>query len=309
VPLAAVGGRIRFGGTRLLGESIDVAGYPELRVDGFRVGGRLHIAARRGRLLVVAVVPLETYVAAVVSREAPELFHPEALAAQAVATRTYALAAVRKPRDPEYDVVGSVQDQVFEGVDNVAPVFRNAAEETRGLVVTYRGELARTVFHSTCGGRTESAANAWGWDVPYLRSQRCDDCAASPVYRWEYRMSAGEGRRVARAMGLPPAGEIRLSVAAKTSTGRASRIRISAGGVTREAQAAEFRKAAGYTRVRSLMMEIDAAPDGWRITGRGYGHGVGMCQYGANGMAKAGHGFREILARYYPGTVVTGDIP
>jgi len=110
-------------------------------------------------------------------------------------------------------------------------------------------------------------------------------------------------------MGLPPAGEIRLSVAARTSTGRASRIRISAGGVTREAQAAEFRKAAGYTRVRSLMMEIDAAPDGWRITGRGYGHGVGMCQYGANGMAKAGHGFREILARYYPGTVVTGDIP
>jgi stage II sporulation protein D len=309
VRLAAVGGRIRFAGARLLGETIDVAGFPELRLDGSRVGGRLRVAARQGKLLVVAVVPLETYVAAVVSREAPKLFHPEALAAQAVATRTYAVGASRKPRDPEFDVVGSVEDQVFEGVDNVPAVFRDAAEGTRGLVVLYRGELARTVFHSTCGGRTESAANAWGKDIPYLRSQLCEDCSASPVYRWEYRITEVEGRRIARAMGLPSGGEIRISISARTSTGRASRVRIASGGVLRDAQAAEFRKAAGYTRVRSLMMEITPVSGGWHVAGKGYGHGVGMCQFGANGMAKAGYGFREILARYYPGTVVAGETP
>ncbi|MGE5247631.1 MAG: SpoIID/LytB domain-containing protein, partial [Verrucomicrobiota bacterium] len=258
---------------------------------------------------VVAVVPLETYVAAVVSREVPERFHPEALAAQAVASRTYAVGAARNPRDAEYDLAGSVEDQVFEGIDNVAPVFRAAAEETRGLVVLYRGELARTVFHSTCGGRTESAANAWGWDVPYLRSQRCEDCSASPVYRWEYRMSEAEGHRVARALGLPPGGEIGITVSARTSTGRASRVRLASGGVAREAQAAEFRRVAGYARVRSLMFEVTKQSGGWSFAGRGYGHGVGMCQYGANGMAKAGHGFREILARYYPGTVVAKETP
>jgi stage II sporulation protein D len=309
VRLAAVGERIRFDGARLLGETVDVAGYPDLRLDGYRVGGRLRITARRGRLLVVAVVPLETYVAAVVSREAPRLFHPEALAAQAVATRTYAAGAMKNPRDPEYDVVGSVEDQVFEGIDNVAPVYRDAAEETRGLVVLYRGELARTVFHSTCGGRTESAAYAWGKDVPYLRSQVCEDCSASPVYRWEYRMSDSEGRRIARALGIPPGRDVRISISGRTPTGRASRIRITAGGVSRDARAAEFRKAAGYTRVRSLMMEITPVSEGWVITGKGYGHGVGMCQFGANGMAKAGYGFREILERYYPGTVVARETP
>jgi stage II sporulation protein D len=309
VRLAAVGGRIRFDGARLLGETIDVAGYPELRLDGHRVGGRLRITARQGRLLVVAVVPLETYVAAVVSREAPELFLPEALAAQAVASRTYAVGAARKPRDPQFDVVGSVEDQVFEGIDNVAAVFRGAAEKTRGLVVLYRGELARTVFHSTCGGRTESAANAWGKDIPYLRSQICVDCSESPVYRWEHRITAEEGRRITRAMGLPPGGEVRIDISGRTSTGRASRVRIASGGVLRDAQAAEFRKAAGYTRVRSLMMEITPVSGGWRVAGKGYGHGVGMCQFGANGMAKAGYGFREILARYYPGTVVARETP
>jgi stage II sporulation protein D (peptidoglycan lytic transglycosylase) len=309
VTLEAVGDRIRFGGANLLGETIDVAGFPALRLDGYRVGGRLRVAARRGRLLIVAGVPLETYVAAVVSREMPELFLPEALAAQAVASRTYAVAAARKPRDPAYDVVGSVEDQVFEGIDNVAQVFRDAAEETRGLVVLYRGELARTVFHSTCGGRTESAANAWGRDIPYLRSQICDDCSASPVYRWSYRMTDADGWRIARAMGISPGTDLRFTVSGRTSTGRATRVTVASGGVTRVAQAAEFRKAAGYMRVRSLLMEIAPEPGGWVITGRGYGHGVGMCQYGANGMAKAGYGYREILARYYPGTRLARELP
>jgi stage II sporulation protein D len=257
----------------------------------------------------VVVVPMETYVAAVISREAPPLFHPEALKAQAVATRTYAVCAARKPRDPGFDVLGSVEDQVFEGVDDVAAVFRDAAWETRGLVLLYRGEPARTVFHSTCGGRTESAANAWGKDVPYLQSLVCEDCSRSPAYRWEYRLTGTEGRRVARAMGIPGGEGLRISVAAVSSTGRAARIRVTSSGVTRETQAAVFRKAVGYARMRSLWATIDPSGDGWILSGRGYGHGVGMCQFGANGMARAGREFREILARYYPGTELAREAP
>ena len=254
-------------------------------------------------------MPLEAYVAAVISREAPPRFHPEALAALAVAVRTYAAGAAAKPRDPAYDVVGSVEDQVFDGTDGVEAVFREAAGRTRGLVVRYRGELARTVYHSTCGGRTESAEYAWGKDIPYLRSQLCDDCADSPVYRWVYRMSGAEGRRVAKELGVPPGKDLRIAVTGRTPTGRASRVLISSGGVSRELQAAEFRRAAGYARVRSLKMEIVAVAGEWRIAGEGCGHGVGMCQYGANGMARRGAGFREILARYYPGTEITGETP
>ena len=309
VTLTAVGERIRWNGSRLLGATLDAAGTPELRVGDRKAGGRVRLVARKGELLAVAVVPLEPYVAAVISREAPPRFHPEALAAMAVAARTYAVGATAKPRDAAYDVVGSVEDQVFDGMDGVAPVFREAAERTRGVVLRYRGEFVRTVYHSTCGGRTESAEYVWGRDVPYLRALRCDDCADSPVYRWEYRMSAAEGRRVSGALGVPAGKDLRFAVASRTPTGRTSRVRISSGGVSRELNAAMFRKTAGYAKIRSLKMEIVPVGGEWRFAGEGYGHGVGMCQFGANGMARRGAGFREILARYYPGTETAGEAP
>ena len=95
-------------------------------------------------------------------------------------------------------------------------------------------------------------------------------------------------------------------VSCATRTGRASRIRLAAGGVSRETAAASFRQAAGYARIKSLKLNVAPTGAGWKFTGEGYGHGVGMCQWGANGMAKRGKGFLEILARYYPGTRVAG---
>jgi len=309
VTLSAVGERIRLNGNRLVGGSLDAAGVPGLSVAGRRVGGRVRVIARKGTLLAVAVVPLEMYAAAVVSREAPPKFSPEALKALAVAVRTYAAGKARAPRDPDYELVASVEDQVFEGVDNVAPLFREAVEATRGEVAVYRGEPAVTVFHSTCGGRTESAANAWGKDAPYLRDQLCEDCSGSPAYRWEYRMNAAEGRRVSQALGVRPGKDLWFSVTAWSSTGRASRVRITSTGVSRDVSAAEFRKVVGYARIRSLKMEISTAADGWVFRGQGYGHGVGMCQFGANGMARAGMGYREILSRYYPGVQIVRESP
>jgi stage II sporulation protein D len=309
VALSAVGERIRLDGKRLLGESLDAAGVPDLSVAGRRVAGRVRVIARKGTLLAVAAVPQETYVAAVLSREAAALFHPEALRAMAVAVRTYAVGMTRTPRDPAYDMAATVEDQVFDGLDNVGLPFREAVEATRGEVALYRGEPARTVYHSTCGGRTESAAGAWGNDVPYLRDQECEDCSGSPVYRWEYRMSGAEGQRVAKALGVPGGKDLRIAISARTPSGRASRMRVASTGVSRDVSAAEFRKVAGYAKVRSLKMELIPAGDGWVFRGNGYGHGVGMCQFGANGMAKAGRGYREILTRYYPGVEIARQSP
>jgi stage II sporulation protein D len=238
ISLSAVGERIRVNGIRLLGDSLDVAGIPELSLSGRRVGGRVRAIARRGTLLIVAAVPLEEYVAAVLSREAAAKSHHEAMKAMAVAVRTYAVRSSRTPRDPAYDVAATVEDQVFEGLDNVAPPFREAVDATRGEVAFYRGEPAQTVYHSTCGGRTESAAGAWGKEVPYLRDQKCEDCSWSPVYRWEYRMSVAEGRRVAQSLGVRAGKELRFEIVARTPTGRAARVRIASGGVARDVSAA-----------------------------------------------------------------------
>lgn len=293
----------------MLDSPIDIASLPGLRVDGKPLVARVRVSARKGQLYAVAVVPLEEYVAAVLSREAPPSFRHEALSALAVAVRTYALLSMEKPREATHDLVAGVEDQVFEGMDRIDGVFLKAAEATRGEVLTYGGVLARSVYHSTCGGRTENAKDAWGKDFSFLRSVPCDDCLDSPVRKWDYRMTVEEGKRVARALGVKVKDDPAIRITARSSTGRASRIRITSGGVSRDVSAADFRRAAGYARVRSLKMEIARLGDGWKITGEGYGHGVGMCQWGANGMAKRGKTHREILARYYPGTDLAGVAP
>jgi stage II sporulation protein D len=306
VILSAIGEKIRWGAGKMVDSPIDISSPSGLRVDGKPLVARVRVSARKGELYAVAVVPLEEYVAAVVSREAPPSFRHEALSALAVAVRTYALLSMEKPRDQTHDLVAGVEDQVFEGMDHIDSVFLKAAEATRGEVLSYGGALARAVYHSTCGGKTENAKDAWGKDFSFLRSVTCDDCLESPVRRWDYRMTAEEGKRVARSLGVQVKDDPAIRIASRSSTGRASRIRIISGGVSRDVSAADFRRVAGYARVRSLKMEIARSGDGWKITGEGYGHGVGMCQWGANGMAKRGKTYREILARYYPGTELAG---
>ena len=306
VNLSAIGEKIRWGERKLLDSPLDIASPSGMRIDGKPLVARIRVSARKGQLYPVAVVPLEEYVAAVVSREAPPSFRHEALSALAVAVRTYALLSMEKPRDPTHDVVAGVEDQVFEGMDLVHDVFRKAAEATRGEVLSYHGALARAVFHSTCGGRTETAKDAWGKDFPFLRSVVCDDCLDSPVRRWDYRMTEEEGKRIARSLGVPVKDDPGIRIAARSSTGRAARLRITSRAVSQEVSAADFRRAAGYARVKSLKMEVARTGNGWTITGEGYGHGVGMCQWGGNGMAKRGKSYREILARYYPGTSLAG---
>lgn len=309
VSLSARGEKIAWGREKTLSSPIDIASPSGLRIGGKQLVGRIRVSTSKGQLLAVAVVPLEEYVAAVLSREAPPSFQPEAIAALAVAVRTYVLRAMEKAREPTHDVVAGVEDQVFEGIDDVAGVFRQASESTRGEVLTYRGALALAVFHSTCGGRTENAKDAWGDDVPYLRSLVCDDCLDSPGRRWDYRMTSKEGNRVSLSLGVRADDGLRLEIVARSSSGRASRIRISSGKVSREVSAAPFRRAAGYSRVKSLMMEIVPVGNGWVITGNGYGHGVGMCQWGANGMARNGKAYGEILSRYYPDTALARSNP
>lgn len=302
VRLSAAGDRIVWGAEKVFDSPIDVLAPGGLVIEGKRLPGRVRFSARSGGIRIVAVVPLEEYVAAVLSREASPGFTFQALSALAVAVRTYTLSTMATPRDPDYDVVAGVEDQVFEGVEDIGEAYRAAAEATRAEVLFFRGGLVRAVYHSTCGGMTESAGDAWGTDVPYLRSVRCEDCRDSPVWRWEYRMGREEARRIALSLGVRSGEDLQIGIAGRTSSGRVRHIRLSSGGVTRETKADLFRRAAGYARMRSLWTEIHPVAGGFRFTGNGYGHGVGLCQWGAGGMSKRGADYREILARYYPMT-------
>jgi stage II sporulation protein D len=306
VRASAEGDLLRIGGAPAVSGAAEVAGTPSLAVGGRRVACPVRLHARGGTLLAVAVLPMEGYVASVLSREAAPSFRPEALKAMAVAIRSYTETVLAAPKAREYDLLPGVEDQVFDGDHAVPRPFAEAAEATAGTVLLRDGAVARAVYHSTCGGRTEGASDAWEGGSRWPPSVPCDDCRHSPAWRWVYRMGEGEAVRLFRSLGVAAEREPRIEPARHTGTGRLPSLVLSAEGargkVRREVKGADFRRAAGYGKVKSLAFEARRLPGGGLIlSGKGYGHGVGLCQWGADGMARKGARWEEILARYYPG--------
>jgi stage II sporulation protein D (peptidoglycan lytic transglycosylase) len=248
----------------------------------------------------VVELPLEDYVAGVVSGEMPASFPAEAQKAQAVAARSYALTRKLEAQAAgrDRDIGSGVLAQVF--TEKPGPAARAAARATAGEVLVAGMEPVEAYFHAICGGRTESGLAAIGRDLPYLASVECGRCAGAPGARWRIEVPA---RELARAAGLRgDATAVRVS--ARTATGRAERVEIEAGGKTASLAAADVRQRLGFARLPSLAFDVRAGKGTFAFTGSGQGHGAGLCQWGAAGLAREGRSYREILAHYYPGTDV-----
>jgi stage II sporulation protein D len=284
--------RIRF---RAGEESRDagVPGHAPIRALGHEVRGDVVVRVHRGKLQVINVIPLEEYLAAVLGSEMPRTFPEEALKAQAVAARTYALHKKLEAYDQPYHLGNSVLHQVYGGVAREDPRTKAAVEATRGEVLTWELQPIEAYFHASCGGRTEHGAQALGRDLPYLPSVTCP-CSALPQSRWEATVPHGE---LARALG-GKAGA--WSIAGRTRTGRVTRLLDASG---RAVDGVSFRQKVGYGRIRSLHFEVrPASRDALHFSGKGFGHGAGLCQWGAKAQADGGSGYLDILAHYYPGT-------
>jgi stage II sporulation protein D len=247
---------------------------------------------------VVHALPLEDYVAAVVGSEMPPAFPPQALQAQAVAARTFAvfkkLESVAVGR--AWHLGATVLDQVYRA-SPVDPRARAAAEATAGEVLVFQHAPIEAYFHSTCGGRTERGADALGRDLPYLAAVSCGRCQASPRRRWTVRVPAPE---LGRLCGLGGAA-IAARVAARTGSGRAQRVEISGRGHKVTLGAADLRQRLGFERLPSLAFDVRVERGSVLFEGGGAGHGAGLCQWGAAAAAREGEGYRAILAHYYPG--------
>jgi stage II sporulation protein D len=263
--------------------------------------GEVEVRRSGNGLLVVHSLPLEDYVAAVVGSEMPAGFPPQALQAQAVAARTFAvfkkLESVAEGR--AWHLGATVLDQVYRA-SPVDPRARAAAEATAGEVLVFEHAPIEAYFHSACGGRTERGAEALGRDLPYLASVTCGRCDASPRRRWTVRVPASEMGRLCGLGG--PATSTR--VAGRTSSGRAQRIEVFGRGRRVTLTAADLRQRLGFERLPSLAFDVRASHGSIVFEGRGAGHGAGLCQWGAAGAARNGEGYRAILSRYYPGTEI-----
>ncbi len=305
-PVAGGRARMRLEGEVLLldGKPVDGAGVTftatgPIRHAGRALSGEVEVRRDAGGLEVIDVLPVESYVAAVVGSEMPPSFPPEALKAQAVAARTFAVGKKLEAREQglDFDLGATVLDQVYNGAGSADPRARAAAEATAGEVLVKDLRPIEAFFHSACGGRTERGADGLGRDLPYLASVRCDRCQGSPSWRWTVRIPAEEMGAAAGLRG--PASSVRIVRA--TATGRAARVAVEGSSGKVVLDAGELRRRLGYDRLPSLAFAVRASGGAFVLSGQGKGHGVGLCQWGAAGRARAGEGYRAILARYYPG--------
>ncbi len=254
-----------------------------------------------GGLTVVEELPLDDYVAGVLSGELPRSFPAEAQKAQAVAARTYALV---KKIEAEasgrgWHLGANVLSQVYAGAAP-NPAARAATDATRGEVLVMGNEPVEAFFHAACGGRTESGLDALGRDLPYLKAVPCGHCNDAPGARWTFTLDAAALGKAARLGGSVSAAR----VLERSASGRVAKVELTAGGKASVLNGADLRQRLGYSRLPSLAFELTARHGGFTFAGRGQGHGAGLCQWGAAGMARGGKGYREILAHYYPGTDV-----
>ncbi|WP_083776996.1 SpoIID/LytB domain-containing protein [Anaeromyxobacter sp. Fw109-5] len=243
---------------------------------------------------------LEDYVAGVVSGEMPASFPAEALKAQAVAARSYALTRKIEAQaaNRRWDIATGVLAQVYrQGASGPA---RAATAATAGEVMVAGVEPLEAYFHASCGGTTEAGLAALGRGHPYLPSVECGRCARAPGARWSVRIDARALASAARLRGA--ATDARVT--SRTPSGRAERIEISAGPRRATVAATDLRQRLGYGRLPSLAFAVRAERGAFVFEGRGHGHGAGLCQWGAAGLAREGRGYREILGHYYPGADV-----
>lgn len=192
-------------------------------------------------------------------------------------------------------------DQVYQGSDIEDSRAARGVEETAGEVLTFDGNIIQAFYHSNCGGHTEAAANVWGYPLPYLQGVDCKYCATAPSFRWEQALPLKKIETQLRAAGYNTTGLKDILPGARNASGRMSEVIVvtSAGKVT--VSAPKFRMAVGSTVIKSTNFDIKTAGDSATFSGIGYGHGVGLCQWGAKQRALDGFDYREILAYYYPG--------
>lgn len=258
------------------------------------------IKVKRNKTNEIVEVPLEEYVIGVVAGEMPASFNIEALKAQAVASRTYALKKSESSKN-DYDVVDTTSNQVYIDYDEMKEKWQNnydtyvlkvkeAVAQTKGEVVLYNNNLIDAMFFSTSNGYTENSEDVFSSNMPYLVSVDSSwDKEESPVFSSTKEVSKSE---FLFNLGLDTKDSINIESIEKTNTGRVKTIVING----KKFESSKIRSAFD---LKSTSFTINVNNDKVVFNVNGYGHGVGMSQYGANGMAKAGYKYNDILTHYY----------
>lgn len=274
-----------------------------LSLNGRNYRGPVELRGEGAQLKAILHLSLESYLLGSVPGEMPSGWPMEALKAQAVVARTYAWMQVQKNADKTYDMTSDVRDQVYVGADAEHHRIAKAVRLTEGIVLMKDEKLAETFYHSTCGGATEVPRNVWPTASATQPGVTCEYCRASTHFSWTVKFSKEELAKRFKPEGFEGARVNSVEVLKRSDSGRALQIAVKGdeGSITLEGN--NFRRLLGYGKLKSTRFTANGDGEDIRFNGEGFGHGAGMCQWGARGMALSGTQAEEILEHFYPGTV------
>jgi len=252
-----------------------------------------------GKVYAINIVSVEEYLMSVVPSEIPALWEPEALKAQAVAARTYAYYHLfKKNKKSLYDVDASTNFQVYRGASVEKEPTTRAVNDTAGEIIMFRNEPVLAYFHSTCGGHTVDDRHVWERsDHKYLEGVTCRYCGDSPTYNWKTVVSLDELRQKLSTK-YRSIGQIK-NIRFHRASGRVTAVDIGHTGGKVKLSGNDFRLLFPGKRILSTYFKSRYIRDGLIIRGKGWGHGVGLCQWGSRGMARSGADYKTILKHYY----------
>lgn len=262
-----------------------------------------------GSVDVIAVLDMEDYLRGVLPSEMPLSWPMEALKAQTIVARSFTEKQILARKENSYQLDSTVNDQVYRYNPSLNAKEKENLErallETNGeTLVDNLGHIVRAVYHADCGGQTEKASQVWGKkEVEF--SVKDSKCPSTPYANWEYKLSSEELKERLKTNFIPKD----LNISAESLSDRALQMEvIGLGGAQREKiSSQEFRRLIGYSKLKSTKFHVQKINDGFLFKGSGFGHGVGLCQWGARAWAKSGLSYKEILKHYFPTYIVKSN--
>ena len=278
-----------------------------IRVEGRRYRDTILVKKNKsGKMDVINELGIEGYLYGVMAREVSPQWNMEALKSQAIVSRTFVLKNLKKHGSKGFDLTATITSQVYGGVNSENPRSNYAVDITRGQILTYRGELIKVFFHSNSGGYTEDIRDVWGGSEKplYLPSKVSRFSKGQPHYKWEVTLSKEKIASSLRKAGYQIGRIEKMRVMGRNKSGRITYLAIYHDRGMLRIMGGKFRMALGPNLIKSTLMGVKNSRDKIYFYGRGWGHGVGMCQWGAKKMSDKGYSYRKILNFYFPHTKI-----
>lgn len=262
--------------------------------------GKFYIAAKNGTFSVIEHTSLEDYLYGVLPYEMSYSWPLEALKAQAVAARTYTLKTMEGTKSKTFDLYNDVRSQMYKGSGKKYNSVKQAVDATAGQVLSHEGKIFYTYYHANCGGGTDDVRswNGSSKSIKPLSGASCKYDSHSKSHSWQMKVPTSKVLTYTKSVGL--SGTLKgIKITNKTNTGRATNLTITTTKGSKNVACGKFRLATGIKSCKITKISLKSSEV--LFEGKGYGHGVGLCQDGANGMAKANKDYKKILKNYYPG--------